>query len=164
LPIFSFSEILRAGGQAAIRRKVERSNPTRENQFRAFKEVSVMAWIENQFGDVLLLKQVRGNQLWTLPGGKVHTQESITGALRREVEEEIGLRTQTVALVSVFDRPHKGVITFLYTARIKGRHDAVRPKPTEVVTAKFSSSLPTEATPSLRFFWKRLREGTPGEQ
>ena len=30
-----------------------------------------MAWIENEFGDVLLLKQVRGNKLWTLPGGKV---------------------------------------------------------------------------------------------
>ena len=31
------------------------------------------------------------------------------------------------------------------------------PKRTEVATAKFSSSLPSDATPSLRFFWKRLR-------
>jgi 8-oxo-dGTP diphosphatase len=140
---------------------VEKGNATRQDRFRASKEVSVMAWIENQFGDVLLLKQVRGNKFWTLPGGKVRPREPIEGALRREVEEEIGLKIQTVALVSLFDRPQKAVITFLYTARIKGHHDVLNPKPTEVAAARFSSSLPSDATPSLRFFWKRLREGNP---
>ena len=53
-----------------------------------------MAWIENQFGDVLLLKQVRGNKSWTLPGGKVRSRETIEEALRREVDEEIGLKIQ----------------------------------------------------------------------
>ena len=42
-----------------------------------------MAWIENQFGDVLLLKQVRGNKSWTLPGGKVRPRETIEDALRQ---------------------------------------------------------------------------------
>jgi ADP-ribose pyrophosphatase YjhB (NUDIX family) len=123
-----------------------------------------MAWIENQFGDVLLLKQIRGKKLWTLPGGKVRSRESIGEALRREVEEEIGLKIQAVALVSVFDRPQKGVITFLYSARIKGRHGVITPKPTEVASAKFNSSLPGDATPSLQFFWKRVREGAPGKR
>jgi ADP-ribose pyrophosphatase YjhB (NUDIX family) len=138
---------------------VEKSNATPQDVFKASKEVSVMAWIENQFGDVLLLKQVRGNKYWTLPGGKVHPREPIEEALRREVAEEIGLKIQTVALVSLFDRPQKAVITFLYTARIKGRHGVLNPKPTEVSAARFSSSLPSDAAPSLRFFWKRLREG-----
>jgi ADP-ribose pyrophosphatase YjhB (NUDIX family) len=140
---------------------VEKGNATPRDQFRASKEVSVMAWIENQFGDVLLLKQVRGNKLWTLPGGKVRPNEPIEEALRREVEEEIGLKIQTVALVSLFDRPERAVITFLYTARIKGHHDVFSPNPTEVTAVRFSSSLPSDATPSLRFFWKRLREGSP---
>ena len=122
-----------------------------------------MAWIENQFGDVLLLKQVRGKKLWTLPGGKVRPKEPIEEALRREVEEEIGLKIRTVALVSLFDRPERAVITFLYTTRIKGHHDVFSPNPTEVAAARFSSSLPSDATPSLRFFWKRLREGSPGK-
>jgi ADP-ribose pyrophosphatase YjhB (NUDIX family) len=121
-----------------------------------------MAWIENQFGDVLVLKQVRGNQLWTLPGGKVRERESIEEALRREVQEEIGLRIQSVALKALFDRPEKAVITLLYTARIKGHSDAITPKRTEVVAAKFASSLPRDATPSLRFFWRCVYEGAPG--
>jgi ADP-ribose pyrophosphatase YjhB (NUDIX family) len=121
-----------------------------------------MAWIENQFGDVLLLKQVRGNKLWTLPGGKVRPRESIEGALRREVEEEIGLRIQGIALAALFDRPQKAVITFLYVARIKGHSAAMSPKRAEVAAAKFSSSLPSDATPSLRFFWKHVREGALG--
>lgn len=142
--------------------EVEKSNATQQDQFKASKEVSVMAWIENQFGDVLLLKQTRGNKLWTLPGGKVRQRESLTEALRREVEEEIGLQIQCIALAGLFDRPQKAVITFLYTARIKGRSDIIDPKRTEIDTARFSSSLPSEATPSLRFFWKRVREGALG--
>lgn len=120
-----------------------------------------MAWIENQFGDVLLLKQKRGNQLWTLPGGKVRMRESLLGALKREVQEETGLKIQSIVLGDIFDRPEKGVITFLYFARIKGRSDIVYPKANEIETAKFTSAMPRTPTPSLKFFWKRLHVG-PG--
>ncbi|HVJ58570.1 MAG TPA: NUDIX hydrolase [Terrimicrobiaceae bacterium] len=142
---------------------METNSANRQEQFKASKEVSVMAWIENQFGDVLLLKQVRGNKSWTLPGGKVRSRETIEDALRREVDEEIGLKIQPVAFLDLFDRSEKAVITFLYSARVKGHHGVMSPKRREVAAAKFSSSLPTDATPSLRFFWKRLREGTQGK-
>ena len=119
-----------------------------------------MAWIENEFGDVLLLKQTRGNKLWTLPGGKVRQRESLKEALRREVEEEIGLQIQSVSLAGLFDRPQKAAITFLYAAGIKGI--ATQSSQTyEIETpVKFSSALPGDATPSLRF-WKRRRNGAP---
>jgi 8-oxo-dGTP diphosphatase len=142
---------------------VQTNSANRQEQFRASKEVSVMAWIENQFGDVLLLKQVRGNKSWTLPGGKVRSRETIEDALRREVDEEIGLKIQPVAFLDLFDRSEKAVITFLYSARVKGHHGVMTPKPREVAAAKFSSSLPSDATPSLRFFWKRLREDVQGK-
>jgi ADP-ribose pyrophosphatase YjhB (NUDIX family) len=142
---------------------VQTNSANRQEQFRASKEVSVMAWIENQFGDVLLLKQVRGNKSWTLPGGKVRSRETIEDALRREVDEEIGLKIQPVAFLDLFDRSEKAVITFLYSARVKGHHGVISPKPREVAAAKFSSSLPSNATPSLRFFWKRLREDLQGK-
>jgi ADP-ribose pyrophosphatase YjhB (NUDIX family) len=142
---------------------VEISNATRQDQFKASKEVSVMAWIENQFGEVLLLKQVRGNKLWTLPGGKVRPREPIQEALKREVAEEIGLKIQPVSLLALFDRPQKAVITFLYIARIKGRNDVVSPKGTEVAAARFSSSPPRDATPSLRCFGKHVRRDPLGK-
>lgn len=123
-----------------------------------------MAWIENEFGDILLLKQVRGNKSWTLPGGKVRSRETIEDALRREVDEELGLKIQSVVLLDLFDRPEKAVITFLYAARIKGHHGVTSPKRSEVAATKFSSSLPNDASPSLRFFWKRRRESTAGKR
>ncbi len=142
--------------------EVERSDTTQQDQFKASKEVSVMAWIENQFGDVLLLKQTRGNKLWTLPGGKVRQRESLKEALKREVKEETGLQIQFIALAGLFDRPQKAVITFLYIARIKGHSDIVQPKRPEIDTARFSSSIPRDATPSLKFFWKTMHEGAVG--
>ena len=89
-------------------------------------------------------------------------RESLKEALRREVKEEIGLQVQFIALAGLFDRPQKAVITFLYIARIKGHNDIVQPKRPEIDTAKFSPSLPGDATPSLRFFWKRMHEGAVG--
>jgi hypothetical protein len=38
--------------------------------FNPKKEVSVMAWIENDEGSVLLVQQTVGQKLWTLPGVK----------------------------------------------------------------------------------------------
>ncbi len=116
-----------------------------------------MAWIENQFGDVLLLKQSQGNKLWTLPGGKVRMRESLLGALKREVQEETGLKIQSIVLVRVFDRAQKGVITFLYRAQIKGRKDTVLPKRNEISVGQFTSVLPKTPSPSLRFFWNHFR-------
>lgn len=121
-----------------------------------------MAWIENQFGDVLLLKQLRGNKLWTLPGGKVRTKESLKQALKREVEEETGLDITSITLMHLFERPEKGVITFLYRVSIKGRSDIIYPARNEIETAKFSPALPRNATPSLKYFWKLLRATKEG--
>ena len=115
-----------------------------------------MAWIENQFGDVMLLKQKRGNQCWTLPGGKVRKREALVTALRREVFEETGLRLKSLEFLHFFDRPRKSTITFVYRVTLRGK-DTVYPKANEIETAKYWSVLPRSATPSLAFFWKRQR-------
>lgn len=116
-----------------------------------------MVWIENQFGEVLLLKQKAGNKLWTLPGGKVRPHESLEKALRREVLEETGLKIDALTFRLYFDRSAKGAISFLFGARIKGRSDTVKPRTGEIETATFSAVLPRSATPSLLYFWQQVR-------
>ena len=137
---------------------MEGTRPRSAGKFKAVKEVSVMVWIENQFGDVLLLKQLGGKKLWTLPGGKVRPRESLLQAAKREVLEETGLKIDSVTFAHYFDRPLKGVIAFLFCARIKGRNDTIFPKANEIDTARFSSALPRNSTPSLKYFWKSVQE------
>jgi len=119
-----------------------------------------MAWIENQFGDVLVLRQKRGNQLWTLPGGKVRRLESLEQALHREVAEETGLKIYSPVLFDLFERPEKDVLTFLFRARIKSATDEIKIKGGEIAASKYTGTLPQSSSPSLRYFWKRsAREG-----
>lgn len=59
-----------------------------------------------QEDQVLLVQRAREPQkgLWSIPGGLVKVGETLAQAVRREVEEETGLRVEPVRLVEVFER------------------------------------------------------------
>ncbi|HET9373649.1 MAG TPA: NUDIX hydrolase [Chthoniobacterales bacterium] len=123
-------------------------------RFNPKKEVSVMAWIEDDKGSVLLVRQVVGQRLWTLPGGKVKRNESLKRALKREVQEETGLDVTTIGYQQMYDRPKRGAVTILFKVSVK--RDAARMHfPTaEIADIGFFNRLPSNATPSAKFFWK----------
>jgi len=129
-----------------------------------------MAWIEDDKGSVLLVRQVVGQRLWTLPGGKVKRNESLKRALKREVREETGLDinaigyqqmydrpkrgTVTVLFKQMYDRPKRGTVTVLFKVSVK-RHSARMHFPVaEIADIGFFDRLPSNATPSAKFFWK----------
>ncbi|HEY8966864.1 MAG TPA: NUDIX hydrolase [Candidatus Methylacidiphilales bacterium] len=132
------------------------------------KAISVMAWIEDAFGNVLLVKQTRGREMWALPGGKVREKESLLGALRREVKEELGVEIDVASPIDLYDRPQKGAVAVLFRvilrqkARARKRAGAsakslFRPAPGEISACHFHRKLPSGVTPSLAYFWKRAQ-------
>jgi 8-oxo-dGTP diphosphatase len=80
--------------------------PKKTTRFNPKKEVFVMAWIENDHGSLLFVRQAAGQKLWTLPGGKVKRNESLEPALKREVREETGLSIRASEYLQICDRPN----------------------------------------------------------
>jgi ADP-ribose pyrophosphatase YjhB (NUDIX family) len=117
------------------------------------KEISVLAWIQDAYGNVLLIQQTAGKKLWSLPGGKVLKNESIRDALRREIKEEIGLAVVSGRVVDLFDRPERCGLAILFKPKLRKGKLKLRAK--EILAAKFVSKLPRRATPSVRYFWAR---------
>jgi ADP-ribose pyrophosphatase YjhB (NUDIX family) len=117
------------------------------------KEVSVLAWIQDAYGNVLLVRQTAGRKLWSLPGGKVRAHEPIIQALRREIREDIGLTVVSARVTDLFDRPVKAGLAVLFrTVLRKGR---LKFGDKEIMDAAFVAQLPSNTTPSARYFWSR---------
>jgi ADP-ribose pyrophosphatase YjhB (NUDIX family) len=139
------------------KRIVQKSAGTKRSPaVNAGREVSAMAWIENEFGDVLMVRQAQGNKLWTLPGGKVRRRELVAKALEREVREETGVGVSDMRMAAIYDRAPRNNLTVLYFVKLKA--GAFRPKRVEeILEIAFKARLPSRASPSAKFFWQQRR-------
>jgi ADP-ribose pyrophosphatase YjhB (NUDIX family) len=122
-----------------------------------------MAWVENEFGDVLMVRQAQGNKLWTLPGGKLRPNELVAKALEREVREETGLSVREARLAAIYDRVARNSLAVLFFVKLKG--GTFQPKrPEEILEIAFKARLPAKASPTAKYFWEHrraMRNGSP---
>lgn len=134
------------------------NSPALERKRRITKEVSVMGWIEDIHGAVLLVKQKRGRKLWSLPGGKIESGESLEQGLIREIKEEISLGVKHCRFIELLDRPDKSNLTLLYRVVVHPGASPVAQR-SEIIEIQFRTTLPRDATPSLKHFWRVMRAG-----
>jgi ADP-ribose pyrophosphatase YjhB (NUDIX family) len=134
------------------------SKKPKTKRLRPRKEVSVMAWVQDSESRVLLVRQTAGQKLWTLPGGKVRSRESLQVALLREVFEETGLRAQADAWIDIMDRPDRGTIMILFAVKILDEPPAVAIRLSEEIShVRYSLKLPKNASPSAIYFWNKFK-------
>lgn len=119
------------------------------------KRISVMAWIEDAFGGVVLVKQAKGSRRWTLPGGKVKPGEALVNALRREVREEISMQIATAAPLDILDRPRSASITILYRVLLKP--GVMKPRAREIEKIGIRRRLPKDTSETAVYFWRRAQ-------
>ena len=59
--------------------------------------------IEKEDGKILLIKNTYGNGKWNLPGGGIEKGETPENAVRREIQEEVGLELHTINFIGEFE-------------------------------------------------------------
>lgn len=138
------------------RRRPTAAAAARKRPTAPTKAISVMAWVEDAYGNVLLVKQSRGKKLWSFPGGKVRAKESLIRALHREVREELGLLIDVATPIDIYDRAPKAAISILFRVILRPGQ-TWKPRKGEIDKFAFRHKPPLDGTPSLRFFWKRAQ-------
>ncbi len=92
--------------------------------------IRVSAILRWRDGILLCRHEKGGREYWLLPGGAVHSGESLVQALRRELREELGLDSQMpfegpVAIVDSIAPAHtvatKHVVHIIFAADLTGR-------------------------------------------
>jgi 8-oxo-dGTP diphosphatase len=72
--------------------------------------IGVGGIVFNDDRQVLLIErnQPPASGLWSIPGGKLEPEESLSAACQREVKEETGLDVQATVIVAVVERQTEG--------------------------------------------------------
>ncbi len=71
-----------------------------KNKFPRGVEIVGSAIIENDKGEILLVKSPKWGNKWTMPGGHIEPGEKIEEALIREAEEEVGIDLKPVRIIA----------------------------------------------------------------
>lgn len=80
-------------------------------------------------GDILLIKRAVEpfKDMWALPGGGIEFDETAEDAVKKEVEEEVGLQIKSTKFLQIYTDPKrdpKQIITLSYLVEVDGEPKA----------------------------------------
>ncbi len=127
--------------------------------------VSVAAAALDGHGRVLAIRR-RDNGHWEPPGGVLELHEVVHDGLRREVEEETGLRVEPDVLTGIYKNLTRGVVALVFGCHVVGgtertsdetdrvawlTPDQVHERMTEAYAVRLLDAFPThEPRPAVR--------------
>jgi len=90
-------------------------------------------------GKVLLVRRVRGEDIgeWAIPGGFVEQKETIDDAIKREILEETGVKTELRGLIAVRNRIYKNENSAYFIFLLVADSEKITPEKAEVDKVKF---------------------------
>jgi 8-oxo-dGTP diphosphatase len=97
--------------------------------------VAVSGFIQNETGQVLLVRNEHRSNTYEMPGGRVEPGESMKDAVAREVLEETGIHAEIGDMVGVYQNVTTGVLCLVY--RGKWISGSPTPNPGETIDAQF---------------------------
>jgi len=116
-------------------------------------QVVALVFITNEAG-LLLVEQNYGQNYWSLPGGKVETNETIEQAAVREVKEETGLEVRLLKTIGLYLKPGEDGLAITFEGQVEG---GILRAEAEIRKCEY---FPTDRLPShIRdHFWQRLED------
>ena len=82
--------------------------------------VSVTAYITNDAGEVLLVRNLHRGDTYEMPGGQVENHESILDAIKREVKEETGIDVSIDGITGIYRNVSSHVLCVCFRGKAIG--------------------------------------------
>jgi len=95
--------------------------------------VSVSAYITNENGELLLVRNEHRNDTYEMPGGRMEKGESLEAAIRREILEETGVHAQIHGITGVYHNMTQGIVCIVFKGKYESGHLKIHPGETEEV-------------------------------
>ncbi|MFQ3546240.1 NUDIX domain-containing protein [Halobacillus rhizosphaerae] len=95
--------------------------------------VSVSAFITNERGEVLLIRNEHRADTWELPGGRMETGETLKEAIQREVLEETGAEVQITGMTGVYHNLTRGIVCMVFKGEYQSGELTIQPGETSDV-------------------------------